>query len=482
MKYLYNKTLLYIVSLGLLLSACMEDELLFPVPQTDLTVANIFDTPDRIEGLVNGLYNGLKQDYFYGGRYVMYGDFRGEDFINNTNNIFTGYDAWSHNLNSSSNEVEFVWRDAYLTINQTNFFIDNMDDNRGVITDALADQYIAEAKFVRALCYFSMVTYYARPYVENQGASPGLPLRLRSEDDDTGNDLARSSVAEVYAQILQDLNEAEAALPETHGGSLLNTTRAHRNTAIALKTRVYLNMGDYANVIQEAQKIVSPQAPFMAASGVLHTLNRDVVEIFRDNFTTTESIFSMPMTELSSATGQNSLGFTYNVSEEYYMNPNGIFGHPEWRSEDARRVMYRESDGVHYLMKYSRGAPFLDFVPVIRYAEVLLNYAEALAKTGNDLPLSLALLEEVRHRSDPDYSFPAEAVGTPEQLVETIWLERRMELIGEGFRSYDLLRNLLTIPAKGSSSLTAPAISPSQEEYVFPLPNLEIITNNLLLN
>lgn len=479
---LINKHILLCLT-GILLtfSACNEDELLFPIPQTSLTEANIFDTPDRVLGLVNGIYNGLKATYYYGGRYVMYGDFRGEDFINVTNNIFTGYDTWSHTVNSNSNEVELLWRDAYATINSANFFIEGIQANSGVVSQSLENQYIAEAKFVRALSYFALVTLYARPYTEDQGASPGLPLRIQSETDTENNDLARSTVAQIYAQILADLNEAEAALPATQGNPLLNTTRAHKNTAIALKTRVYLTMGDYANVISEAQKIVSASSPYSAPSGVAHALNGDVMEIFRTNYTSTESIFSMPMTELSSSTGQNSLGFVYNISAEYYMNPEGIWGNPEWRAEDARKGMFRVNNGRYFMTKYAKPAPFLDFVPVIRYAEVLLNYAEAAALTG-DLPKALALLEEVRHRSDPEYTFPASSVSTPDALVESILTERRIELVGEGFRSNDLLRKLETIPAKGSSSLFAPAITPDQTEYTFPMPNLEILNNKALMN
>lgn len=456
----------------------MEDELLFPEPQLNLTENNIYDNPERILGLVNGFYNGLKANYFYGGRYVMYGDFRGEDFINRTNNIFTGYDTWSHNINSSSNEVQLLWADAFTTINQTNLFLEGIEVNRDKVDAALADQYIAEAKFVRALSYFSMITLYGRPYQEDGGASAGLPLRLQAEKTSADNDLARSTVAEVYGQILKDLDEAEEGLPLTYAAPLLNTTRAHKNTAIALKTRVYLAMGDYEKVKEEASKIVSSSSPFMAPTGVQHSLN-DVMEIFRTNYTSTESIFSMPMTELSSSTGQNSLGFIYNVSAEYYLNPQGIFGDPIWTATDARRGLFRSSADLNYLTKYAKPAPFLDFVPVIRYAEVLLNYAEALAETG-ELAASLSLLNEVRHRSDPTYVFSSTAVGTQESLIETVLKERRIELIGEGFRSNDLLRRGMTIPAKGSSSLIAPAVTPNQEEYVFPMPNSEIITNNLL--
>jgi hypothetical protein len=108
-----------------------------------------------------------------------------------------------------------------------------------------------------------LVTIYARPYTENDGASKGLPLRLQAETTSANNDLARSTVKEVYKQILEDLDFAEANLPDSYSSSALNTTRAHKSTAIALKTRVYLNKGDFQNVITEAKKIVpQTEAPF----------------------------------------------------------------------------------------------------------------------------------------------------------------------------------------------------------------------------
>ena len=77
---------------------------------------------------------------------------------------------------------------------------------------------------------------YCKPYALNAGAGPGVPLRLKAEKSAAGNDLAeRSSVAEVYTQILEDLNAAEPLAILTYADDLLSTTRIHRNTIIALK-------------------------------------------------------------------------------------------------------------------------------------------------------------------------------------------------------------------------------------------------------
>jgi hypothetical protein len=286
-------------------------------------------------------------------------------------------------------------------------------------------------------------------------------------------------VAEVYAQIIKDLDEAEADLPLTYSSALLNTTRAHRNTVIALKTRVYLTTSNWAKVVEEARKIVSTATPFVASTGVNHRL-QNIVEIFTTNYTSTESILSVPMTELDNVTGQSSFPYVFNANSEYNLNPSGIWGDTEWKSTDLRRTFARTLSGVQFLTKYSKPSPFLDYLPVIRYSEVLLNYAEAAAHTG-DLTQAANLLKAVRNRSDATYSFPASALATETALVSTIWKERRIELLGEGHRTNDIVRNLQTFPAKSSSSNSAPAVTPAQDNYIYPLPNVEIITNKLLL-
>lgn len=477
-----------IVGLSLLLamSACNETEYLQKVPPTQLSAEeNIFGTPARIEGLVNGIYAALKANDFYGGRLLFFMDVRGEEFINTTANSFTGFDAWNHSYNSGASDIIDVWSFGYTAINRANTLLAGLAANPGVVSEETAGRYVAEAKFARALSYFSLVTLFARPYAENDGASPGLPLRLQAESDMENNDLARSTVAEVYAQIIQDLDDAENGLPLTYTGSsaaLLNTTRAHKNTAIALKTRVYLNQGNWPAVIAEASKIV-PQtaAPFSATSGVAHTLQDNIIPVLAANYTTTESIFSMPFTTLDNLTGQSALGYLYDANEEYFLNPAGILGNGQWADNDDRRgfLRLRASNQRYFLNKYGGAAPYLRYMPVIRYSEVLLNYAEALAETGN-LSLATALLEAVHERSDPDYAFPASATATSAALVETILTERRIELLGEGFRSNDIMRRLQTFPEKVGPSFSTNAVPPSADNYIWPMSNNELLTNSLI--
>lgn len=473
----YHLVLFSLVLSMTCLSACSESDLLNVLPETAITDQNAFQTPERILGLVNGVYKSVKSASFYGGRYLLYLDVRGEEFINVTGNTYTAYESWQNAYSSGSNDVNNLWAAAYTAINNANILIEGLEASSGVIDDDLKSAYIAEAKFLRALSYFSLVSIFARPYMENEGQSPGLPLRLRAETQTDNNNLARSSVDEVYTQIIKDLDEAEASLPTNYATSLLNTTRAHKNTAIALKTRVYLTIGNYAKVVEESAKLVPQQdAPFRATEGVTHALQSNVVTVFSADYTTTESILSMPMTTVDAYSGQSSIGYIYNVNSEYYLNPAGVISLEQFGQDDARRNFLRTANGNSYLTKYAKPAPYLDYIPVLRYAEVLLNYAEATAKQGN-LDLSYKLLQAVHQRADPTYVFLTGTAASATALLEAIRLERRIELLGEGFRSNDLLRNLQTIPAKGSSSLQAPAVTPSAANYIFPIPNNELNVN-----
>ena len=471
-----------ILTLGVVVASfsCNED-LLNPIPKTTFSDAVVFNTPDRIEQVLNGLYSNLKGGQMYGGRLLVYNDIRAEEFLNRTTNGVTGLATWQHTVLSSTNEVQNLWSNGYLAINRANIFIQGVNENPDILEASVAQNYIAQARVIRGLIYFSLVQMYARPYAENNGASPGLPLRLMPELSDENNDLARSSVAEVYAQILDDLNFGEQNLALDNGSPYLNTTRVHRNTAIALKTRVYLAMGDYANVIAESNKIVSATAPFTASTGVMHALQDDVANVFSEPYTTSESIFSMPFTENNLPGTQNGLGSYYNPGPrgigDYYLNmEDGIFAQPVFDadSDDRAGWIFPNEDGLDYLNKYPRGAQHLDYVPVIRYAEVLLNLSEALVRSGGDQARALSLLNAVRTRSNPAGGYSSFA--STESALDAILMERRLEFIGEGLRTTDLMRTLQPIPGKSNVQ----SIQPNSPNYIWPISAQELLFNNLM--
>lgn len=478
-KFPNKLTILSLIFTGLFLGGCNED-LLNPVPETIFSDASVFTTKERILQQINGIYDGMKAGTFYGGRFIVYHEIRGENYLNETTNGVTGFQTWNNTIVSSTNEVASLWAAAYSTINRANVFLEGLEANKAVLgDDKLAAGYLAEARFVRAVSYFSLLSLYARPYADGNGSKLGVPLRLLAEKSGANNDLARATVAEVYAQILDDLNFAEQNLPLNYSTAYLNTTRAHRNSAIAFKTRVLLHMGRYADVVTEANKIVSAGAPFQASSGVAHALQADITNVFKTPYTTTESIFSMPFTSLDLPGTQNGLGSYFNPGPrgigDYSINPNGLAADPDWKATDARRafITVNTANNKPYMSKFPAGPEHLDYAPIIRYSEVLLNLAEAIARTSGVDARAVALLNAVHGRSDASTQFSAGDFADANALVETILKERQIELLGEGFRSLDLMRLLRPLPGKANVN----PVSPSQSEYIWPIPDSELAVN-----
>jgi hypothetical protein len=463
------------------LMSCRK-ELLSPLPQTSIDEALAFATPERTLSAVNGMYAGVKVGNFHAGRFLVYQDIRGEEFNNETANGVTNLQTWNFTVGSSTNEVQNLWNAAYAAINRINVVLKGIDGSP--VSDQLKNQYRGEARFLRALVYHSLVTIYARPYTDGNGDKLGVVVYTEPQTSLGTNNKQRSTVAEVYNLILEDLNFAETNLPLNYSTQALNVTRAHRNTAIALKTRIYLHMGRYADVITEANKIVPAAAPFVAPTGVKHKLEDNIANVFGAAGQTLENIFSFPFTSLDLPGTQNSLNQYYspganadiptaNGNGDYALNTGatGIFSNAGWTATDARRTsLIQAATGKQWLRKWTSNT---DYVPVIRYAEVLLNLAEALARNNGLDARAIALLNAVRKRSDPATTL---VPATQQDLINMILTERRIELLGEGFRSRDLMRLQQPFPAKG----TAPAIPYNSAQYIWPIPSSELLVNKTI--
>ncbi|PXY46137.1 RagB/SusD family nutrient uptake outer membrane protein [Flavobacterium hydrophilum] len=466
--------------IALLLAGCSDDAL-DTVPETSISTGTAFSTPAKILAQVNGLYGQFSNPSFYGGRYIIFNEQRGNEFSQNDGNNSTGANVWNQSITASGDFVNSVWSVAYTTINFSNILIDNLATST-VVTEDLRKNYIAEAKFIRAISYFSLVQTYAKPYAQNSAAL-ALPLRLKGNSSGGLNDLAFSSVADVYTQIIKDLDEAEADLPDSYATAIVTASRAHKATAIALKTRVYLSKGDYPKVISEAGKLVPESAPFQYVSGSLtHRLEPNVATVYGGSYVGNEAIFSIPFTTAAEAPGlQSALSANY-LTPVLYFNSSGIIADNVFSSAlstDARKALViTNGTGQKLLNKFKKsGAPFTDYVPVIRYAEVLLNYAEAAAQNEN-LPLARNLLTAVRNRSDAAYVFTTGIAGK-EELITTILNERRIELVGEGFRTHDLVRRVQTLPGKTGNAGVAPEVLPTASNYVWAIPSNELAYNKL---
>jgi len=486
----------YIIGMGvvLMLTYSCKKDLLTPESQTQVSDQNFqpFSTAARIQSQVLGLYNSIRNGQFLGGRFQVYNEVKAENWLNISGNQITAANTWSQNVNTTSDEVQNFWSQAYITINNCNLFIDGMAaSGTAVVGATIGGQYVAEAKFLRAVSYYSLLQMYARPFNENGGSSPGVPLRLTGVSSYGDLSMARSTVSQVYEQILKDLNEAETAIPASYANGVTNTTRAHRNTVIAYKTRVYLTMGRYSDVITEGNKIVSPAAPFTASGGtatggVAHALQANIVNVFRTPYTTTESILSMPFSATEGPGTQSALAYYFfqngsvQGQAEFYLSPTGVIADPTWKSTDARRTGFLFTNGARiFLSKYNSPNPYPDFAPVIRYAEVLLNLAEARARVNGVDAQAIALLNAVRTRSDASTVFTAANYASGTALVNGILQERNIEFLGEGLRNIDLMRTLQPIPAKGTVVTAVPV---TDARYIWPISGNELLYNSLMTN
>jgi hypothetical protein len=159
-----NKHILYLIMMPTIMmlgTSCYKDYL-SPTPTTSISDASAFSTSDRVVSQVRSLYASLRSGQFYGGRYQIYNDVRGEDFINEQTNGVTALEVWNFSVGNSNSQVQNLWSQAYYVINLCNVFLDGMTaKGNAVVGTALAANYNAEAKFIRALSYYSLLQLYA---------------------------------------------------------------------------------------------------------------------------------------------------------------------------------------------------------------------------------------------------------------------------------------------------------------------------------
>ena len=109
------------------MTSCAKENFVNPVPTNVISDLTAFDSKDRVEGQVRAIYASIKNSGMYGGRYQIFNDIRGEDFMNERTNVVTGFDVWNYTpSNSSTNSVQNHWSRAYYVINLTNVFLEGM--------------------------------------------------------------------------------------------------------------------------------------------------------------------------------------------------------------------------------------------------------------------------------------------------------------------------------------------------------------------
>jgi hypothetical protein len=380
------------------------------------------------------MYSALQNPNWTCGRHQIYCDVMGLDANPAPYFAQVGY---FDKMRANDGTVSAAWTAAYNTIYVTNLFVKNFTAVQGMVTPEKASQYLGEASFIRAYNYFYMINFWGKPYTDPAGPAnnPGVPLVLTATEDAFGasNFIPRASVKDVYDQIEKDLLDAEQKLPLSYGADSYSTVaRATKGAARAMLMRLYLYEGNWAKAVTYADQVIN--------SG-LYKLNATPDITFR-NYTTKESIFSVAFSGSNNPGRNNALAAHYypgirndiTVSQDY-LNLMDI-------NVDLRyKNLITVSNNLYWTTKYTG---FADWAPLIRYAEVLLAKAEALARINNGVDATaLDLLNQIRTRSNASVVIAT----TQQELINAILKERRIELAFEGQSYFDFQRNGLNLPA-----------------------------------
>lgn len=443
------------------LSSCVNDWLdVAPSDGTDADAA--LTSSADLDAARTGMYKALKGNSslvdYYGQQFFVYGDVHaGDDYqynnIGGSNRASFYYDMnyqTASEFTSSTSSSNVAWKSPYIVIGRANRIIAAAEG--GALSDAAEakatiDQYAAEAKVLRALAHFDLVRIYGKPYTEDQGASLGVPLVTGVLESNAKP--ARSTVAEVYTQVVKDLTEAissNALAKETEPGYVSVWG------AKAILSRVYLNMGDYANALSVAEDIIKN---IKKSGAALWT--RDQYLKAWDASTPNESEFLFRL-NVAGSTDNNDLNGIGNLQQrDGYKEMVATKKFVDMLSadpNDVRNELFLPAKAEKEVAVYGTNKVFLNklrgqggnlrnvtIVPIIRLSEVYLTAAEC-AFRNNDKTKAVEYLNDlVKNRTTTEAS-----LATVDNItLERILIERRKELIGEGQRYFDALRNNETI-------------------------------------
>jgi starch-binding outer membrane protein, SusD/RagB family len=426
-----------------LLTSCKD--FLDQQPEASLDAQTAISNVAGARAAIIGVYGNLTAVDYYGLHYVVFADLAADNLAHN-GTFPTFAQVKNRNILPDNVNTTNMWHTLYRGIDRANNVLEKVP---AIEDPAFTDKarIIAEARFLRALHYFDLVRLWG-----------DVPLILTATKvADQSLNVSRTPVNEVYQQILADLDAAEPDLPESAPG------RATKSAVKALKSRIALFRGDYPAAGALAEEIIASNrfslVPNYRALFDTKNSSESIFEVQFDNVNGNSlAFYNYPVTLGGrNEVGPRGLGSTLEAAYEPNDTRKSASISPGGIVIDGRTI----PAGVN--IKYFRPGTGEDNVHLIRYAEVLLTHAEALARQGN-LEGSLVSLNKVRARA----GLPALETDDQQALIDAILKERRIELAMEGHRWFDLIR---TGQAQSVLGIT------DSNKLLFPIPQREIINN-----
>lgn len=497
-----NKIYKYIMmgAMVVSLSSCGNDWLDLE-PST--SVPTKVETLGEVDATLNGIYSSMQASNAYSGRLVYYGDVTADDMqaVSSTKRTASAY-LYGF---TKSNVPSSYWSTPYSIIQNCNVILANIDNIAATDEDleAKKEDYKGQALAIRGMALFDLTKLFGYPYTHDNGASLGASIVTAVVDKSYMPQ--RSTVAQCYDQILEDLETSVELL-----GEEFNKGKINKWAALTLLSRVYLYHGDNQKALDAAEKAIKGAEK----NGYQLWSNAEYANAWANDVSAASTNKGEVLFEIINLTtdspGKESIGYLYSPSgyadacvtasfyNELSKDPNDV------RLKVinvAEKKQYSSSSiyGRGYVNKYQpqQGENVEDAnIPLIRLSEAYLNAAEAAAKLtadGNDHNAdAVKYLNAIVNRANPAKTVDANEKVTVDEVLE----ERRKELVGEGHRMFDLLRNGKAIERKSetNSKLSKTKHSCSKEfmtiakgqdnfyKIVLPIPtaerNVSHLTNN----
>jgi hypothetical protein len=468
----------------IILSSC--ENFLTETPRSSVGGENFFKTEADADVSISAIYSSIKGHYTFNAWY--FGDISTEI----ANNGETSASLDNGEYTPADPSFRDFWTQMYRTINYANVAITNIPNIS--LDESLKNRYIGEARFLRALAYFELVRAFG-----------GVPKITEPTTDESNNYLPRASSEEIYNLIFEDLQFCETALPESYNSS--NVGRATSGAAKALAAKAYLQKGDFSNTLIKAKEVINSKV-----YELLPNL-KNVFDVTKKNGK--EHIFSIQfMGGTTENLGSNiSRAFSSrNVEINPYGNPSGssIATETLWYNSipdhfRKRLTIVEEFPTLYYpeikaigiaqagpcCMKYwdplyttRIGGDDANWM-VLRYADILLMFAEAENEVNGPTSEAYNAINKIRQRARDEngnnIDEPEEIAELPDlaglskdEFRQAVWKEREMELCFEGHHRWDLIRQDRFVEVVNASNIPSKV---TDKNKLFPIPDLEILAN-----
>jgi starch-binding outer membrane protein, SusD/RagB family len=482
--------LFYILPVFLLAIAGCKKDYLETTPSTGVTREQIYSKLSSVNAALDGIYKETFTFNVGGGSHADYGqkavdlmvDLMGNDMVVHSQgygwyNTTYQYTHWG--VSTAAAASEYTWIRYYDQIKQANIILDVIDGLADpAATPAEKERIKGQVLALRAYCYFYLVNYYQQSYKGNEN-KPGVPLVL----EETLEGIGRGTVQQVYDQLIIDLTAAETLLT---GKARATKQNIDVTTVQGFRARVALMMEDWATAATYANKARTGYSLMSAATYVtppaFSTVGNSEL-IWGAIIPAAEAtIYASFYSHMDIRTGgYAALGQQKKITKALYdLIPAGDVRKAVFNAPGSGTTTNPEYNQLK-LQVPTAGSWAADY-SYMRISEMYLIEAEALAEQGQDGPARTALETLVKARY-PAYSA---ATYSGAALLNEIYLQRRIELWGEGWALLDIKRlkqglNRPSGPGNHGGANYNPAVyttSPEDPRFLMRIPQREIDNND----